>query len=171
MGRAILLALMIMALGLASQAQRLDLAAGVGKVSYDPPVSGYLWPSFSATFMPSSHFGFGAEVSHRFTGTHAKRASLMDFNFVYRPLPAARFAPELQTGWGGEFLPSQGELCLPANPAACQASPSTFSNAFHLGINFRLRLGGHFFLRPEYHLYFVQLNTASRFALSLGYSF
>lgn len=138
----------------------------------NPPISGSFWPSLSATFMPTSHLGVGANFAWRTSGAgpFVTGANFFDLNLVYRPLPAARVIPELQAGWGSEIL-HEAQVGCPAGQPGCTIPFTNYNNALHLGIDLKIPIVRHFFLRPEYHLYFVRLNTASRFALSLGYSF
>lgn len=163
MRRVLCLAALAISLGLGAQAQRFDFTVGAGTVAKSPPVIGKFWPSLSATFMPFSHLGVGANFAWRTSdaGPFITGANFLDLNLIYRPLPSARVIPELQAGWGTEILHEQQPRVLFTN----------FDNCLHLGFDLKIPLVRRFFLRPEYHLYFVRLNTASRFALSLGYSF
>jgi hypothetical protein len=194
--RKLLVSLFVMfGLALAAQAQEFDAAFGFGTVtskasSFDssgnffPSLSGGLYPSFSGIVLLKHHLGVGGEVAWRahqnFTPTsfgfiQPYRPIFYDFNAVYGRT-YKRFGADVMAGIGGEDLRFYGVLNCGA-VTGCTNYVSSNHFAGHFGADVRIYVWGHLFVRPEAHYYVIHNNqefnnaNASRFAVSIGYSF
>ena len=99
-----------------------------------------------------------------------------DFNGIYAPKLGKHAAAEMMAGIGWE------SLRFYTGTTSCGAISCTdfvSSNHFmgHIGGGLRYYFHGHFFVRPEAHLYMIHNNFefsspyATRFGVSLGYTF
>lgn len=176
-----------------ARAQEFDAAFGFGTVKalgastnssgvFFPSLSGGLYPSFSGMFRLKRHIGFGGEVAWR--GKQAQypasfvfipyRPLFYDFNAVYGRT-YKKVGIDGMAGIGGEDLRFYtGTNC---GSFSCTNYQSSNHFAGHLGVDLRYYVWGHVFVRPEAHYYFIHNNVefnnvnASRFAVSIGYSF
>ena len=177
-----------------AQGQEGDFAFGVGTVTapsagnasgdhFPQSITGGTYLSFSGDYLFAHHFGFGAEVSWRasrnnYLGTFPFRPIFYDFNGVYAPPLGKRAALDLQAGIGAESVRFyQNFLNCSAFTGTC--TNYTSSNHFmgHFAAGVKLYPVGHFFVRPEAHLYLVRNNfefssaRVTRFDVSIGYTF
>ena len=191
-----LVTMLLLAAGL--QAQEFDAAFGFGTVKAPaastnssgsfPSLSGGLYPSFSANVLFWHHLGIGGNVAWRarqapYYGTNASsfvflpyRPIFYDFNAVYGRTFQKKFGADVMAGIGGEDL----RFYTPyynCSAFSCTNYQSSNHFAFHVGGDIRYYVWGHMFVRPEVHYYVVHNNVefnnvnASRFAVSIGYSF
>jgi hypothetical protein len=182
-----------------AQAQQFDAAFGFGTVtapaasnngtySY-PSLSGGLYPSFSGNVILKHHIGFGGEVSWRgskstyggalnnFGIAQQYRPFFYDFNAVYGVTSKKqKIGADLMAGIGGEDV----RFYTPYTTCGYISCTNYFSSnhfAGHFGADVRFYFWGHAFIRPEAHYYVIHNNyefnnvNASRFAVSIGYSF
>lgn len=182
----------------ASQAQEFDGAFGFGSVKAPaatsnssgtfPSLSGGLYPSLGANILLKHHLGFGGEVAWRarqasYGGFNASafvfqpyRPIFYDFNAVYGRTFQKKVGADVMAGIGGEDLRfyTPFETC---GFTSCTNYQSSNHFAFHIGADIRYYVWGHMFIRPEAHYYVIRNNVefndvnASRFAVSIGYSF
>ncbi len=163
-----------------AQAQEFDAAFGVGTLTapsassasgnYAPQsLSGGAYPSFSGDFLFRGRLGVGGEVAWR-----ASRAIYGAYQ-PYRKL--GKFAAaELMAGIGVESLRAYQPFTT-CGFTGCTNYVSTNHFMGHVGGGLRVYAHGHFFVRPEAHLYLVRNNVefssgrATRFGISLGYNF
>ena len=183
-------------LALGAQAQEFHGAFGFGSVkapasSTDsngnvfPSLSGGLYPSFSGIFILKHHVGFGGEVSWRahqaiysssggFVGPY--RPIFYDFNAVYGAKFNKKFGGDVMAGIGGEDLRFYTPY-FNCTFTGCTNYQSINHFAGHFGADIRYYFWGNAFIRPEAHYYVIRNNVefnganASRFAISIGYSF
>lgn len=188
-----LLGLLVLSLLLsgAVQAQQFDVAFGVGTLTAPSassatgdhnPVSltGGAYPVVSADLLLTKQFGVGGELAWRgsqnlYAGFQPYRPLFYDFNGIYAPKLGKHAAAELMAGIGWESLRFYQGF------TTCSFTCTDFvsSNHFmgHFGAGLRYYFYGHFFVRPEAHLYLINNNfefsspRASRFGVSLGYTF
>jgi len=176
----------------AVHAQQFDVAFGVGTLTAPSassasgdhsPVSltGGAYPVFSADLLLRKQFGVGGELAWRgsqnlYAGFQPYRPHFYDFNGIYAPKLGKHAAAEMMAGIGWE------SLRFYTGTTSCGAISCTdfvSSNHFmgHIGGGFRYYFHGHFFVRPEAHLYMIHNNQefsspyATRFGVSLGYTF
>ena len=187
----------VFALGLAAQAQEFHAAFGFGTVTAPsassnanasfPSLSGGLYPSFSGNVILWHHIGFGGDVAWRarqaiYSGTQGNfgivqpyRPIFYDFNGVYSRT-YKKFGGDVMAGIGGEDLRFYGVLNC-GSFTGCTNYVSSNHFAGHFGADVRYYFWGHAFIRPEAHYYVIRNNqefndaNASRFAISIGYSF
>lgn len=182
----------------ALQAQEFDAAFGFGTVKAPaastnangsfPSLSGGLYPSFSADVLFWHHLGFGGDVAWRarqapYGGLNASafvfqpyRPLFYDFNAVYGRSFAKKLGGDVMAGIGGEDIRFYTPY-LTCGFTSCTDYQSSNHLAFHVGADIRYYVWGHLFVRPEAHYYVIRNNAefnnvnASRFAVSIGYSF
>jgi Outer membrane protein beta-barrel domain len=189
---------LLMAFASTARAQQFDAAFGFGTVKAPaastngtndfPSLSGGLYPSFSGIVLLKHHIGFGGEVAWRgsqstyggainnFGIVQKYRPLFYDFNAVYgRTFPKQKIGADLMAGIGGEDL----RFYTPYTTCGITCTNYVSSNHFagHFGADVRFYFWGHAFIRPEAHYYVIHNNqefnnvNASRFAVSIGYSF
>jgi hypothetical protein len=189
---------LILACAAATQAQEFDAALGFGTVKAPaassngtnsfPSLSGGLYTTFSGNVLLWHHLGFGGEVSPRWSQSiyggalnnfgivQKYRPIFYDFNAVYgRTFPKQKFGADVMAGIGGEDL----RFYQPFYHCSLTCTNYVSSNHFagHIGGDLRFYFWGHAFIRPEAHYYILHNNVefnnanASRFAISIGYSF
>jgi hypothetical protein len=189
---------LLLACAAAAPAQEFDAALGFGTVKAPaassngtnsfPSLSGGLYTTFGGNVLLWHHLGFGGEVSPRWSqaiyggalnnfGIVQKyRPIFYDFNAVYgRTYPKQKFGVDVMAGIGGEDL----RFYQPFYTCGLTCTNYVSSNHFagHFGADVRVYFWGHAFIRPEAHYYIVHNNVefnnvnASRFAISIGYSF
>ena len=175
-----------------AQAQEFDAAFGVGTVTA-PSAStasgnhsfeslrGGAYPSFSGDFLFKGRLGVQGEVAWRasralYGGFQPYRPIFWDFNGIYVPKLGKFAAAELMAGIGVESLRAyQGFTSCSFTGCTDYSSTNHFMG--HVGGGLRLYADGHFFVRPEAHLYLVRnniefsSNRLTRFGISLGYNF
>jgi hypothetical protein len=173
-------------------AQNFDVAFGVGSLTAPSasvatgnhaPVSltGGAYPAFSADLILKHHFGVSGELAWRasqnlYAGFAPYRPLFYDFNGIYAPKLAKNVTGELMGGIGWESLRFyQGFTSCGAISCTDFVSSNHFMG--HFGAGLRYYFYGHFFVRPEAHLYLINNNMefssprATRFGVSLGYTF
>ena len=176
----------------ALQGQQFDVAFGVGTLTAPSassasgdhaPVSltGGAYPVFSADLLLKRQFGVSGELAWRasqnlYGGFQPYRPLFYDFNGIYAPKLGKHAAAELMAGVGWESLRFyQGFTSCGAITCTDFVSSNHFMG--HIGGGLRYYFYGHFFVRPEAHLYLIRNNDefssprATRFGVSLGYSF
>jgi hypothetical protein len=176
----------------AGNAQEFDAAFGVGTLTAPSassasgdhsPVSatGGAYPAFSADLLLKRRFGVSGELAWRasqnlYAGFQPYRPLFYDFNGIYAPRLGKHAVAEVMGGIGWESLRFyQGTL----NCGFTGCTDFVSSNHFmgHVGGGLRYYFYGHFFVRPEAHLYVIHNNVefsspyATRFGVSLGYTF
>ncbi len=179
----------------AQQIAQIDIAAG-GSTLFStksisssaafipPPLSGGVYPSFSADVLLDNHFGFNAEGWFRYhagtyDGFQKFRPVYYDINGVYTRTISTKFRFDALAGFGGESLIFYNQYLPCPLSGACQPQISATHLVLHLGgevryYPWRLR---HLFLRPEAHYYRIIDNTEFysgnilRLGASIGYSF
>jgi hypothetical protein len=173
-------------------AQQLDVGVGVGTLTAPSassasdnhaPVSitGGAYPVFSADLLLKKQFGVSGELAWRgsrnlYGGFQPYRPLFYDFNGIYAPKLGKHAAAEVMAGIGWESLRFyQGFTTCGAISCTDFVSSNHFMG--HVGGGLRYYFYGHFFVRPEAHLYIVHNNEefssgrAARFGVSLGYTF
>jgi hypothetical protein len=176
----------------AAHAQQFDAAFGAGTIlapsassatgDHAPvSLSGGTYPVFSADLLLKHQFGVSGELAWRasrnlYAGFAPERPLFYDFNGIYAPKIGNHAAAEMMGGIGWE------SIRFYQNFTSCGAFSCTdfvSSNHFmgHIGGGIRYYFHGHFFVRPEAHLYIVHNNNefsspiATRVGISLGYTF
>ena len=173
-------------------AQQFDVAFGVGTLTAPSassasgdhnPVSltGGAYPVFSADLLLKGPLGVSGELAWRgsrnlYAGFQPYRPLFYDFNGIYSPKLGPHAAAELMAGIGWESLRFYTGTI---NCGAITCTDFVSSNHFmgHIGGGLRYYFHGHFFVRPEAHLYMIHNNFefsspyATRFGVSLGYTF
>ncbi len=196
----VLFVLATFALAGAAHAQEFHGAFGFGTVkapgaSTDsngvtvPSLSGGLYPSFSGIFLLKHHIGLGGEVSWRakraiygssgsnFVFAAPYRPIFYDFNAVYGRNFGKKFGGDVMAGIGAESLRFYTPFYNCNGFTGCTNYQSSNHFAGHFGADIRYYFWGHAFIRPEAHYYVIHNNVefnnnnASRFAVSIGYSF
>ena len=194
-----LVPVLLLALAGAAQAQQFDAAFGFGSVTAPaasnngtnsfPSLSGGLYPSFSGIVLLKRHIGFGGEVAWRgsqstyggavnnFGIVQKYRPIFYDFNAVYgRTFMKQKIGADVMAGIGGEDLRFYQPFTT-CGYTSCTNYVSINHFAGHFGGDVRFYFWGHAFIRPEAHYYVIRNNrefndvNASRFAISIGYSF
>ena len=173
-------------------AQQFDVGFGVGTLTAPSassatgnhaPVSltGGAYPVFSADLLLKKQFGVGGELAWRgsqnlYGGFQPYRPLFYDFNGIYAPKLGKHAAAEVMAGIGWESLRFyQGFTSCGAISCTDFVSSNHFMG--HVGGGLRYYFYGHFFVRPEAHLYMIHNNEefssgrAARFGVSLGYTF
>jgi hypothetical protein len=186
-----------LALAGTAHAQEFHAAFGFGTVTAPsastnsngsfPSLSGGLYPSFSGMVILKHHIGFGGDVAWRahqtiYSGTQGNfgivqpyRPIFYDFNAVYSRTFQKKFGADVMAGIGGEDLRFYGVLNCGFSGCTNYVSSNHFAG--HFGADVRFYVWGHLFVRPEAHYYVIHNNdefnnaNASRFAVSIGYSF
>ena len=173
-------------------AQEFDAAFGVGTLTAPSasnasgnhaPVSetGGAYPVFSADLLLKRQFGVSGELAWRssrnlYAGFQPYRPLLYDINGIYAPKLGKHAGAELMAGIGWESLRFYQSF-LSCGAITCTDFVSSNHFMGHFGGGFRYYVHGHFFVRPEAHLYLVRNNVefsspmATRFGVSLGYTF
>lgn len=189
---------LLLAFAAAAQAQQFDAAFGFGSIvapsassngtNSFPSLSGGLYPSFSGIVLLKHHIGFGGEVawrgsrstyggtSNNFGVVQPYRPIFYDFNAVYgRTFPKQKVGADIMAGIGGEDLRFYTPYYICSSTCTNYVSINHFAG--HFGGDVRFYFWGHAFIRPEAHYYVIHNNrefnnaNASRFAISIGYSF
>ena len=176
------------------QAQGFDVAFGISTVHgtsatnagpNNAPVSvgGGVTPSFSADFLFLKHFGVGGEVAWRATQANYLdiinyRPLFYDFNAVWAPPIAPKVVPEFQAGIGAESIRFYtGSVQCSGFTGQCTNYQSSNHFMGHFAAGLRLYPFGHFFVRPEVHVFLVNNNQefssgkVERYGVSIGYTF
>jgi len=172
--------------------QQFDAAFGVGTLiapsassasGNHVPVSltGGAYPVFSADLLLKRQFGVSGELAWRgsqniYFGVQPYRPLFYDINGIYAPKLGKHAAAEVMAGIGWESLRFYQPF---TTCGAISCTDFVSSNHFmgHIGGGLRYYFLGHFFVRPEAHLYLVRNNEefssprATRFGISLGYTF
>ncbi len=179
-------------------AQEFDAAFGFGTVKAPaassngtnsfPSLSGGLYPSFSGIVLLKRHIGFGGELAWRgsqstyggavnnFGIVQKYRPLFYDFNAVYGTTFQKKIGADVMAGIGGEDLRFYQPFTT-CGFTSCTNYVSSNHFAGHFGGDIRIYFWGHAFIRPEAHYYVIHNNkefnnaNASRFAVSIGYSF
>jgi hypothetical protein len=172
--------------------QQFDAAFGVGTLTAPSassasgnhaPVSltGGAYPVFSADLLLKKDFGVSGELAWRgsrnlYAGFQPYRPLFYDFNGIYAPKLGKHASAEVMAGIGWESLRFyQGFTTCGAISCTDFVSSNHFMG--HIGGGLRYYFHGHFFVRPEGHLYLINNNNefsslkAARFGVSLGYTF
>jgi hypothetical protein len=173
-------------------AQQFDVAFGLGTLTAPSassasgnhaPVSltGGAYPVFSADLLLKRQFGVSGELAWRgsqnlYGGFQPYRPLFYDINGIYAPKLGKHAAAEVMAGIGWESLRFYQPF---TTCGAISCTDFVSSNHFmgHIGGGLRYYFLGHFFVRPEAHLYLVHNNEefssprATRFGISLGYTF
>jgi len=190
--RLALLALLVFLSALPVLAQNFDVAIGVGTLiapssssatGNHAPVSltGGAYPVFSADYLLKHNFGIGGEISWRasqnlYAGFQPFRPILYDFGAVYAP-HVRKVGAELEAGIGWESLRFYQPFTQCSGFGGCSNFVSSNHFMGHFGGGLRYYFKGHFFVRPEAHVYVIRNNfefsspLASRVGVSLGYTF
>jgi len=176
----------------AGLAQQFDAAFGLGTVSgpsassaagnFSPQsIGGGVFPSVSGDFLLLHHFGVQGEVAWRATrglygGFQPYRPVLYDFNAIWAPPVGKYVTPEIMGGIGAESIRFYTST-INCNFVSCTNFVSSNHVLGHFGGGLRFYPRGHFFIRPESHVYIVHNNfefsgaRILRYGASLGYSF
>lgn len=174
------------------RAQEFDAAFGVGTLTAPSasnasgnhaPISesGGAYPVFSADLLLKRQFGVSGELAWRssrnlYAGFQPYRPLLYDFNAIYAPKLGKHAGAELMAGIGWESLRFYQPF-LTCGAITCTNFVSSNHFMGHFGGGLRYYVHGHFFVRPEAHLYLIRNNVefsspmATRFGVSLGYTF
>jgi hypothetical protein len=176
-----------------AQAQKVDVAFGVGTTlapgasnangidHYPVSLSGGTYPVFSGNVEVFHHVGIGGEVAWRASqgewgGYQPFRPVFYDVNATYSPKLASHTYLDLQAGIGAlstRFY-TENEDC---NYFTCTDYTDSNHFAGHFGAALKFYPAGHFFIRPEAHLYLVNnnqefsSNRVARVGVSIGYTF
>jgi len=180
-------------------AQQFDAALGFGTMKAPgasnglPSESGGLYVSFSGDVLlwMHHHLGFGGEAAPRLRqapyatsfGNLGFRPIFYDFNAVYGGTwMKKKIGGDIMAGIGGQsnrFYTGSYNCSF----TGCTNYQSANHFAWHVGADFRYYVYGHVFVRPEAHYYIVHNSgsfsgfpvfnnsNASRYAISIGYSF
>jgi len=176
----------------AVHAQQFDAAFGVGSLiapsassasgNHAPvSVTGGAYPVFSADLLLKRQFGVSGELAWRssrnlYAGFQPYRPLFYDFNGIYAPKLGKHGGAELMAGVGWESLRFYQPF-LTCGAITCTDFVSSNHFMGHFGGGLRYYFHGHFFVRPEAHLYLIRNNVefsspmATRFGISLGYTF
>lgn len=183
----------------AAHAQRFDVAFGASTVmakgttgslvtgDLAQTIGGGTFLNFGGTLLLKKNFGFGGEVAWRakqnlYGGYQPFRPIFYDFNGVYAPMIGKHAGVDLMAGIGAEtarfYTPT-----FTCGFTGCTNYVSQTHFMGHFGGGVRLYVSGHFFVRPEAHLYLVHNNVlssssnlpfssnyATRVGVSIGYS-
>lgn len=173
-------------------AQEFDVAFGAGTViapsaasasgNHSPvTLSGGTYPVFSAALLLKGPLGVSGELAWRgsqniYAGFQPERPLFYDFNGILAPKIGKHAAAELMGGIGWESIRFYQGV---ASCGALGCTDFVSSNHFmgHVGGGLRYYFHGHFFVRPEAHLYLIHNNVefsssyATRVGISLGYTF
>jgi Outer membrane protein beta-barrel domain len=189
---------LVLAFAAGAQAQEFDAALGFGTVKAPaastngtngfPSLSGGLYPSFSGIVLLKRHIGVGGEIAWRgsqstyggevnnFGIVQKYRPLFYDINAVYGRTFQKKIGADVMAGVGGEDLRFYQPFTT-CGFTSCTNYVSSNHFAGHLGADVRFYFWGHAFIRPEAHYYIIHNNkefnnaNASRFAISIGYSF
>jgi hypothetical protein len=173
-------------------AQQFDAAIGAGTVlapsassatGNHAPVTlgGGTYPVFSADLLLKHNFGVSGELAWRasrnaYAAIQPERPLFYDFNGIYAPKIGRHAGAELMAGVGWESIRFYQPF---TTCGAISCTDFVSSNHFmgHFGGGLRYYIHGHFFVRPEAHLYLIRNNqefsspVATRVGISLGYTF
>jgi len=172
--------------------QEFDAAIGAGTV-FAPSASsatgnhapvtlgGGTYPVFSADLLLKHNFGVSGELAWRasrnaYAAIQPERPLFYDFNGIYAPKIGRHAGAELMAGVGWESIRFYQPF---TTCGAISCTDFVSSNHFmgHFGGGLRYYIHGHFFVRPEAHLYVIRNNqefsspVATRVGISLGYTF
>ena len=176
----------------AVHAQEFDAAIGAGTMiapsassasgNHAPvTLSGGTYPVFSADLLLKRRFGVNGELAWRasrnlYGGFQPERPLFYDINGIYAPKLGKQAAAELMAGVGWASIRFyQGFTTCGAITCTDFVSSNHFMG--HFGGGIRYYIHGHFFVRPEAHLYLIRNNlefsspVATRVGISLGYTF
>jgi hypothetical protein len=175
----------------AAHAQQIDAAFGVGTITsgsstttngiFYPSLTGGAYPSFSADFLLLHRVGIEGDIAWRasqglYGGFQPYRPIFYSFNAIWAPKLAKPVTAELIAGIGGESL----RFYTPyLNCGYTGCAPYLSSNHFmgDFGGGIRAYFWRDAFIRPEVRLYLINNNIefshnyATRYSISLGYSF
>ena len=175
----------------AALAQQIDAAFGYGTLTsgagtttngvFFPSLTGGGYPSFSADFLLLHRVGIEGDIAWRasqglYGGFQPYRPIFYSFNAIWAPRLAKPITAELLAGIGGESL----RFYTPyLNCGYTGGSPYLSSNHFmgDFGGGIRAYFWRDAFIRPEVRLYLINNNIefshnyATRYSISLGYSF
>ena len=173
--------------------QQFDAAFGVGTLiapsassasGNHVPVSltGGAYPVFSADLLLKRNFGVSGELAWRgsrnlYAGFQPYRPLFYDFNGIYAPKLGKHAAAEVMAGIGWESLRFYQGFTTCGTFSGCTDFVSSNHFMGHIGGGLRYYVYGHFFVRPEAHLYLINNNNefssprAARVGVSLGYTF
>jgi hypothetical protein len=144
-------------------------------------LSGGTYPVFSADILLKHQFGISGELAWRasrnlYGGFGPERPLFYDFNGIYAPKLGKHAQAELEGGIGFESIRFyQGFTSCGSFSCTDFVSSNHFMG--HFGAGIRYYVHGHFFVRPEAHLYLINNNqefsspVATRVGVSLGYTF
>jgi len=173
-------------------AQEFDVAIGAGTVlapsassatGDHAPVTlgGGTYPVVSADLLLRHNFGVSGELAWRgsrniYAAVQPERPLFYDINGIYAPKIGRHAAAELMGGIGWESIRFYQPF---TTCGAITCTDFVSSNHFmgHFGGGLRYYFHGHFFVRPEAHLYVIRNNQefsspiATRVGISLGYTF
>lgn len=176
-------------------AQNLDIAIGVNTIAAPPAsqsdpnhlaqsLNGGAYPVISGDVLIFKNFGVSSELAWKggrgnyfpAGDNQPFRPLFYDFNAIWVPKLAKHTYAELMGGIGAQstrfYTPTQ--IC---DQFSCTNYVSSNHFMGHFGAGIRLYPVGHFFIRPEAHLYLVNNNfefssaRAVRYGMSIGYSF
>jgi hypothetical protein len=174
-----------------AHAQQIDAAFGVGTITsgsstttngiFYPSLTGGAYPSFSADFLLLHRVGIEGDIAWRasqglYGGFQPYRPIFYSFNAIWAPKLAKPVTAELIAGIGGESL----RFYTPyLNCGYTGCAPYLSSNHFmgDFGGGIRAYFWRDAFIRPEVRLYLINNNIefshnyATRYSISLGYSF
>jgi len=173
-------------------AQEFDVAIGAGTIiapsatsasgDHSPvTLSGGTYPVFSAALLLKGPLGVSGELAWRasrniYGGFQPERPLFYDFNGMFAPKIGKHATAELMGGIGWESIRFyQGFTSCGAISCTDFVSSNHFMG--HVGGGLRYYFHGHFFVRPEAHLYMIKNNVefssplATRVGISLGYTF
>jgi len=175
------------------QAQGFDVAFGLSTVHgtsasnagpNNSPVSvgGGVTPALSADFLFLKHFGVGGEVAWRATQASYLdivnyRPLFYDFNAVWAPPLIKSVVPEFQGGIGAESIRFYTGNVSCSQITGCTNYQSSNHFMGHFAAGLRLYPMGHFFIRPEVHVFLINNNQefssgkVERYGVSIGYTF
>jgi hypothetical protein len=183
----VIFALVVM-LGSAAQAQQFDLSFGVsGLVAPESTptlqtIGGGAYPTFGLDFLFYHNLGVGFNAAFRasqnlYQGFQPFRPFFYDVDLVYGPPLGKHAQLELSAGIGAESVRFYTPFLTCGTFTGCTDFVSSNHFLGQFGGAVRLYVTNRVFIRPEAHLYVVHNNFefsgshATRFGLSLGYSF
>lgn len=179
---------LVLMLGSAAQAQQFDLSFGVsGLVAPKSTptlqtIGGGAYPTFGLDFLFYHNLGVGFNAAFRasqnlYQGFQPFRPFFYDVDLVYGPPLGKHAQLELSAGIGAESVRFYTPFLTCGTFTGCTDFVSSNHFLGQFGGAVRLYVTNRVFIRPEAHLYVVHNNFefsgshATRFGLSLGYSF
>lgn len=175
-----------------ARAQQFDVAVGgstlfstaqttASQAFLPPPERGGVYPSVSAQFLFTKHFGINGEFSLRrnkglYNSFQNFRPFLYDANAVYVRRLSDDAKADFMAGAGGQtvLFYNQFSTCV---TATCPILVNTTHLMAHAGADLRYYVWRNVFLRPEIHYYRIINNTqfhsdnVFRAGASIGYTF